>query len=302
ILSPRTVRHANIRLGQALLNQLRPTSGFVIDHTTANNAGSDRLTHGNHRLFFWVVIAMATVALGIGLFYQKGIPGLARHVAFSFPEKLLLVKDRQQGAASLDRFSSLTASQLGSETHDRVRRLFARIQVPSGPGAAGETSLYQVFLRHGGTVGANAFAFPNGTVVVTDELVSLVDNDEELQGILAHELGHLEQRHGLRIWLQRMSSLLLTSWVTGDVSFLAKGMGLAMHQLMTASYSQEFELEADQKTIEYFRHQGIPIRHFVHILEVLSRHRNQGQSPPSFLSTHPSTTERIRRLTNGDRA
>lgn len=49
-------------------------------------------------------------------------------------------------------------------------------------------------------IGANAFALPDGTLVVTDELVELAgDNDDEVLAVLAHELGHIHERHGLRL-------------------------------------------------------------------------------------------------------
>ena len=54
-----------------------------------------------------------------------------------------------------------------------------------------------LLFRDGGKFGANAFALPSGKIIVTDQLASLL-NDEQIVGVLAHELGHVVYRHGMR--------------------------------------------------------------------------------------------------------
>ena len=67
-------------------------------------------------------------------------------------------------------------------------------------------------------MGANAVALPAGIIIMTDALVELSENDEELAAVLAHEIGHVRNRHALRALLQNSvvaGSIIL---VTGDAS------------------------------------------------------------------------------------
>ena len=70
-------------------------------------------------------------------------------------------------------------------------------------------------------IGPNAFALPGGTMVMTDQLVELVDHDDAvLTGVLAHELGHLQARHGMRMLVQATAIGAVSSLVFGDFSAL----------------------------------------------------------------------------------
>ncbi|MBF0419715.1 MAG: M48 family metallopeptidase [Magnetococcales bacterium] len=299
ILSPRVVRHYNIRLGQEVLAELQHQVG--LSHGGAMVLPSqERVTQTNKRLFFWALVAMAVVCLGAWLFFHSLLPELARRAAFALPEDIFLVKERQEAAAVVDQLQRFSPSQLKTAAEERLQRLFARVEHQPGEGNGGKKKHYHVFLRHGGRVGANAFAFPNGVILVTDELVQLAKTDEELLAILAHELGHLEGRHGIRILLQDSTSLLLMSLVTGDVVSLAGAVAAAAHLVLAAGYSQEFEREADQSTVRYFRENAIPITHFVSILTALSKNSKTGGTDSAFLSTHPSTAERIRLVAGGN--
>lgn len=293
ILSPRVVQHYNIRLGQEVLSELQHQIGQSYGGDVILQ-GQERVTQTNKRLFFWAVVAMIVVSLGTWLFFHALLPELARRAAFSLPEEMFLVKGRKEAENTIDHLQRFSPSRLDVVEEERLRRLFAQIERNPHDGNSGEKKRYHVFLRHGGEVGANAFAFPNGVVLVTDELVQLAKTDEELLAILAHERGHLEERHGIRTLLQDSISLLLMSLVTGDMVSLAGMVVATAHLVLVSGYSQEFEREADQRTVRYFRENSISINHFVTILNALSKHSRTGPSASSFLSTHPSTDERIR--------
>ncbi|MCB8828822.1 M48 family metallopeptidase, partial [Escherichia coli] len=72
---------------------------------------------------------------------------------------------------------------------------FGKLAAKSDLGAGG----FNLNFRDGGIIGPNAFALPDGTVVITDQLVRLADGDTDmLLGVLAHEIGHVELKHSLR--------------------------------------------------------------------------------------------------------
>ena len=144
-------------------------------------------------------------------------------------------------------------------------------------------------------MGANAFALPSGIVVMTDELVDLAQADEELQVVLAHEIGHVVHRHSLRMLLQNSATSLLIIGLTGDVSSASVLVAGVPTALVQAKHSRQFENEADDYAYAWMDRNGVPHRYFTDMLERLEKkYGGAGSGALSWLSSHPSTAERIR--------
>jgi Zn-dependent protease with chaperone function len=157
-----------------------------------------------------------------------------------------------------------------------------------------ELPLELVFRRG---AGPNAFALPDGTVVVTDELVELAKNDNEIMSVLAHEIGHVHHRHGLRMALESSTVLLLISTYFGDVTQLTTLSAALPGVYAQAHYSRDLETEADTFALDYLEKSGIPKKHFADIMRSLKKFT--GPDPKhglQYLSSHPPTDERIRRF------
>jgi len=248
-----------------------------------------RLVPALERHWHAVVLAVVvTLAAGAWLI-AWGVPRLADHVARALPRD---VERALAGGAldSMDR-SLLHPSTLTAPERERVAALFARV-VPDGP----EGAAYHIAFRAGGAaVGANAFALPDGTVVITDELVALAGNDAELLGVLAHEVGHVVHHHALRQALQDSMAGLLIAAAAGDIvstSSLAAGIPVA---LLQTHYSRAFETEADDHAARWMRAHDIAPRHLAELLERMEA--QAGANPLPYLSTHPPTPKRMARLT-----
>jgi predicted Zn-dependent protease len=153
-------------------------------------------------------------------------------------------------------------------------------------------------------IGPNAFALPGGTIVLTDELVRRVDADAAIvTGVLAHELGHLRERHGLRLLAQVGALGLLWSALLGDFSGL---LATAPALLGQASYSRDAEREADGEAVRVLRAAGIAPTVMVTLFEKLAARDDapsqagarDGDDAPSWLgiaiASHPADAERIR--------
>jgi Zn-dependent protease with chaperone function len=69
---------------------------------------------------------------------------------------------------------------------------------------------------------------PGGYLVITDELIDLAKNNDEIVAVIAHELGHVKGRHALRQTLQGTVSGLIIIAITGDVSSIASGLPALM--------------------------------------------------------------------------
>jgi predicted Zn-dependent protease len=154
---------------------------------------------------------------------------------------------------------------------------------------------YRLELRSSKRLGANAFALPSGEVVVTDQLVELAKKDDELVAVLAHEIGHLRQRHGLRRLLQDSATVLLIAAVTGDLTSIVSLASALPAILLQAKYSRDFEREADEFALDYMKRHDIPPESFGAILLRMEERRGAAADIPDYLSTHPATRERAER-------
>jgi predicted Zn-dependent protease len=153
-------------------------------------------------------------------------------------------------------------------------------------------------LRSGPRIGDNAFALPSGIVVMTDELVTLAQNDEELLAVVAHEIGHLHHRHILRQILQNAMTALLVSGLFGDLSSISGLSATPPAFLAQQKYTRKFERETDAFAAEMLLARGISALHLANILNRLSEScgRSEG-SLLDYLSSHPASEERVESLT-----
>jgi Zn-dependent protease with chaperone function len=251
-----------------------------------------RLLHGMESSFRYAIAALVITVAAAAAFVLWGIPALAKQVAFRLPaatEKLI----GSDALAALDRFV-LAPSRLPPERQAALRKLHAGMIADTGSGS-GEASAYRLEFRRGGRVGANALALPAGIIVVTDELVELAKDDREIEAVLAHEIGHLRQRHILRHMLQHSATALLIAVTIGDVASLTSLAAAAPTLLLQAKFSRDFEREADDFALAHLARRGIPPEMFAAILQRMEEKRPGGRDTADYLSTHPATRERIER-------
>lgn len=145
----------------------------------------------------------------------------------------------------------------------------------------------------------NAFVMPAGNIVVTDGLLRMVDSENGLAMVLAHEMAHQYYRHPLR-GLGRgvvISLALLVVGGFGDSGIADSFVGTTSN-LTQLGFSREQEREADALGIELlvarYGHAGGSAEFFLSI-----RDQPEYESElPDFLSTHPNTDERIEFLLN----
>ncbi|MBI1395175.1 MAG: M48 family metalloprotease [Betaproteobacteria bacterium] len=243
----------------------------------------------------WSLVLLAVAAcLGLAAFtYIELLPWAARHVAAHIPDSAVSAMSTQT-LALLDR-RLLEPSSLPAATRERLADRFGRMVPPDGAAVP-----HRVVFRASPSLGANAFALPSGTIVVTDGLVKLADDDDEVLAVLTHELGHVHGRHGLRQLLQSSVVGLFVTWYLGDVSSLVAAVPAA---LLRARYSRDLEREADAYAARMLRLNGMSPRLLVTMLRKLERGTERGSASEAredastgYLANHPATGERIRSL------
>ena len=232
------------------------------------------------------VIAAAVVVLaGLWATVVYGVPVAADYVARRMPASTE-AQMGEQSLAILDRIA-LKPTALPAERQARLRQRFAAL-LASAPGAGA----YSLQFRSAPGIGPNAFAVPGGTVVLLDELVAAAQHEDEILSVLSHEIGHLTERHSMRMVLQNSASGVVMAAVLGDVLSLSSYAAALPPVLLEASYSRDFEREADRVGFGIMDRMGIDRAHFGRLLTRLEgEHGGEG---PGFLASHPRAAERAR--------
>lgn len=155
---------------------------------------------------------------------------------------------------------------------------------------------FDLQFREGGRgFGPNALALPGGTIIVTDELVKLLeDRPEAIVGVLGHELGHVKHRHGLRLTLRASAVGLATGVLVGDFSVALAGAPALLAQ---QSYSRDFEREADDYARTLMLGANLDPAVMASFFERIKKlHEQRGDESGPFaaaFSSHPADEERI---------
>ncbi|MFT3734289.1 MAG: M48 family metallopeptidase [Rhodocyclaceae bacterium] len=133
----------------------------------------------------------------------------------------------------------------------------------------------------------NAFAMPGGIVVVHTGLLKATTRPEELAGVLAHEVQHVELRHSLKSLIKQLGVSALWMFATGD---LGSGLaGSAATELLTLKFSRDAEREADAHGLDTLVRNGIDPQGMPDFFRILA---DKSATPPAILLTHPQSEER----------
>lgn len=150
----------------------------------------------------------------------------------------------------------------------------------------------------------NAFAIPGGHVVVHTGLILKAESDEEVLGVLAHEIAHVTRRHSLRQVIGSAGLYVLVQTFFGDLTGLAAVVTDGGYRLLTLQFSRDAEREADDTGWDYLVAAHIDPRGMISFFEKLrdEQERLLGDAAGvekslAFLSTHPTSEERIELLT-----
>lgn len=254
------------------------------------------------------LIAASVVGLFVLAFagYRWGVPLATNFIAYRLPDAI--AKNMSDLAlAELDR-TILNASKLPEARRKEIADKFAAMKTPGN-----DAINHRVEFRDAGKfIGPNAFALPSGTIVMTDQLVNLLQNDTQILGVLAHELGHVRYKHGMRNMIQASFVGAAAAYWIGDFSAVIAGGATAVLQ---TKFSREYETEADDFGAVMMRANEMSPEALAGALERLASNgakRKKGGTAAvtdtephepeekgdwtDYISTHPNTAKRIERL------
>ncbi len=232
-----------------------------------------------------LAVVAATVLCGMAI-YRYAVPALVEVAVLVTPP--IVPEIMSKGTMETMDRTLFDKTQLTSERQDRIRDGFRAIAMQSSRGEAG----YTLNFRKGGVVGPNAFALPDGTLVVTDELIELVGDDTEMiVGVLAHEIGHVELEHSLRQIYRAAGVAGLIMMIGGDIGSGVEDVLVQGAGLLSLSYSRGAESAADRHSVELMQKAGRDPTAAARFFDLLEDKLGDRGST-NILSTHPGTPER----------
>jgi len=144
----------------------------------------------------------------------------------------------------------------------------------------------------------NAFALPGGHIVLNTGLIMQAQRPEEILGVVAHEIAHVTQQHGIRNVLEGAGLYVILTSLFGDVTGIAAVLMNNSAFLLKQQFSREFEREADALAVQYLVEANIDpsgLHAFFARLQAMEEASgmNEITETLSILSTHPATSERM---------
>lgn len=142
----------------------------------------------------------------------------------------------------------------------------------------------------------NAFALPGGQVFITTALITQFESEDQLAGVLGHEIAHVVARHGA----ERIAKQELTQGLTGAAVIASGDYSTAQAAQMLAGivnmkYGRDQELESDDLGVRFMTQSGYNPEALISVMDILEK-ASGGQSQPEFMSTHPSPDNRRGRI------
>lgn len=241
------------------------------------------------RIALWAGGAAASVAL----FFFVIVPHFAHEIVRLTPTTF----EARAGAAMADAVIGLLADtepkRQGKSLCERADGQVALRQMTAALAAPARLSAPPV-VRVVNSKHRNAFALPGGQVLVLRGLIEFAFGPNEIAGVLAHELAHIEHRHPLQIAIERTSGAFVIGLLFGDaVGFSV--VGTAASAMLQGYYSREMEAEADERGLALMQAAGFRTTALGEFFERLARQEPALPGIFSALSTHPDTGERAAR-------
>lgn len=290
---PRADVDISDRLG-ALARRLTFPDGAVF--ITSDNDGVDRLvgTSLSDISVNWlekfhprlIMIAVITIAMVVGL-YRFGLPLLVSGAVAVTPNTIIKTISKASLAGFEDRL--LLPTTVEAARREKLTSAFNDLVAHSSDQVK---SLEPTLRFHASLIGPNAFALPDGTIVITDALLKLI-GDEAAIGILGHELGHVRHQHGLRLIYRSAGMVALISLVAGDVGGILEDILLQGAGLLALSYNRNFERQADAYSVKLMKQTGHDPLAIIAFFSKLGGLEEKGSLIPDWLSTHPGSAERV---------
>lgn len=177
------------------------------------------------------------------------------------------------------------------EAYTHIRRIRDRI-LNSGGIQYKDKFSWEVRIIHDDST-LNAFVTPGGFIYVYTGLIKYLDQEDELAGVMGHEIAHADRRHSTRNMTKQYGvSTLLGILLGRDPGKLKQILGGLTGNLAGLKFSRDLEAEADAYSVRYLANTEYQCNGTAGFFAKMLKEGNN-QAPPQFLSTHPSSASRV---------
>jgi Zn-dependent protease with chaperone function len=279
--------------GLAVEVQFDDGSYFVPDDVTLRLNAKGRVALATRLEQHKVAILLSVLLVPLTLWWliTAGLPKFAAALVPHLPEAVSETID-SQSMVMLDK-TMLDASALPEQQQQQLRQqwLAALAQLPQA-----KKINANIQFRQAKGMGANAFALPAGTIVFTDELVTLLEkNPDALLAVFLHEVGHVQHQHGLKLLAQSTATTMLLALLFNDLEGLSEVLLGSGSSLIQAAFSREMESEADLFATTSLLQLGKSGEAFADAMTAISQQSGAASMEKwtQYLSSHPLSAERI---------
>ncbi|MBE9125532.1 MULTISPECIES: M48 family metalloprotease [unclassified Coleofasciculus] len=245
------------------------------------------------RLVLGLVFAVFGLLNYCGTVSENPITGESQRVALSVQQEIVLGRQGRQEVAA--QFGGLYPNEALQNYIDQVGQ-----QVVDQSEASSSPYPFEFHLLDAPET-VNAFALPGGQIFITSGLLSRLNSEAQLAGVLGHEVGHVVARHGAEHLARRQLGAALVNAIaiaSSDNPQNARQTALiaqAVNQLVNLNYSRDDELESDRLGFQFMTAADYNPQGIVELMAILNEAQSGGRSP-EFLNTHPNPSNRIARL------
>jgi len=232
---------------------------------------------------WWKVLMVVAAMAGLPFVLGAGGCGSSGLVSIDTPTEIQIGR---QAAADLERQYGVVNDPVQTP---RIQRIGSAIAAVSG-----RTDLPWSF-KILNVSDVNALSLPGGPVYVTRGLVALGLSDNEMAGVLGHEIAHIKERHSVKAIQRGMTYQLLSELVLSRSSAAVQtAANLAVELAVELPHSREDEYQSDQVGIKLAYNAGYPANGMLLFLQRLQAMSGTTRTP-AWLSTHPTTADRVAR-------
>lgn len=247
------------------------------------------------RLLIAVIIALVGLFMYWSNVQENPVTGERQHVGMS-PDQEIRLGIQSAPQMSREMGGEMSSSDIRTQTVTKMGEKLVNNSV-----AKNSPWQYKFhLLADSDTV--NAFALPGGQIFITLGLYSKLENEAELAGVLAHEMGHVIERHSAQQMAKtQLGNFLVTAFGTAasdSYNSQQQAMMIAamVNQMIQLRYSRHDESQADLWGVKLMEAVGYKPEAMIQVMEVLKQASGGEGRGPDFFQSHPNPDLRIEQI------
>lgn len=265
----------------------------IVDELILKVIKKKNILHKFETNIMFVFISLVLAILFSFSFFKWGIPYLSKKIAYTLPLEVNNVISKN----TLKIFDEyiFTPSILNDLQKKEIKSSFESKLLPLVKQK--DKIQYNIHFRQWKSEDkdiANAFALPNGDIILTDKFVEISKNQDEINAVILHEMGHIENRHSMQRLIESTFTAVLIMYISEDTSSLGD-LGIGLGSLfINSNYSRSHESQADLYAFEKMLKINIEPKNFANIINRITKNsRIIEGSILGYISSHPNTSIRI---------